>query len=145
MYIRICSVSRTGPSGFDGCLNRFIPLDADVALLGFNDVCTHSDLPLHNSTFGLALESIVRELASRARPPVILFFNFHKFTSCATAALDLLSLPIYPPQLLWLLLAACVYGARVVHARQQPMRLLDGMRGRDGRARSVLFGEGMAV
>ena len=24
----------TGPSGFQGCLNKFIPLDADVALLG---------------------------------------------------------------------------------------------------------------
>ena len=28
----------TGPAGFEGCLNRFIPLDADVALLGFADV-----------------------------------------------------------------------------------------------------------
>ena len=29
----------TGPAGFDGCLNRFVPLEADVVLLSFADVC----------------------------------------------------------------------------------------------------------
>ena len=71
----------TGPAGFEGCLNRFIPHDADIALLGFADVCNAGSLPLHNSTFGLQLEGLVRELAARADPPAIVFFNFHKFVS----------------------------------------------------------------
>jgi hypothetical protein len=72
----------TGPSGFEGCLNTFVPLDADVALLGFADICSRrTSLPLYNSTFGLALESIVRELAGRPDPPAIVFFNVHKFVA----------------------------------------------------------------
>ena len=72
----------TGPSGFDGCVNRFVPLDTDVVLLGFADVCNPAvDLPLYNSSFGLALETLVRELAGRNDPPTILFWNFHKFTA----------------------------------------------------------------
>ena len=39
----------TGPSGFDGCLNRFVPLEADVALLGFADVSE-----LHQQRSGLS-------------------------------------------------------------------------------------------
>jgi hypothetical protein len=72
----------TGPTGFEGCLNTFISLDADVALLGFADICSRrTSLPLYNSTFGLALESIVRELAGRPDPPSIVFFNVHKFVA----------------------------------------------------------------
>ena len=71
----------TGPSGFQGCLNNFVPLETDVALIGFADICTAGALPLHNSTFGLSLESIVRELASRPDPPTILFYNYYKFVS----------------------------------------------------------------
>lgn len=71
----------SGPSAFHGCLNRFIPHDADVAILGFADVCNEDALPLHNTTFGLQLEELVRELAARADPPAIVLFNYYKFVS----------------------------------------------------------------
>ena len=69
-------------SGFEGCLNQFIPLEADVALIGFADVCTPpTALPIYNGTFGFAMESIIRELAARPDPPAIVLFNYYKFVS----------------------------------------------------------------
>ena len=60
----------TGPSGFDGCLNRFVPLEADVALLGFADVSE-----LHQQRSGLSrAESHVQSTSSTAQERWIAFW-----------------------------------------------------------------------
>ena len=80
----------TGPSGFSGCLGKFVPERADVVLLGFADMCRRpTDVDDHNaltnSTFGRDLERIVRALAARSDPPTLVFWNFFKWNdfSCS--------------------------------------------------------------
>ena len=67
----------TGPDGFNGCLNSFVPDDADAVLVGFADMCrVHTDRTF-NSSFGLGLERIVRQLSARNDPPSVVLWNFH--------------------------------------------------------------------
>jgi len=82
----------TGPEGFARCTNAYVPDDADAVLLAFADICEPDGESAHatltNSSFGVALEAIVRTLLARPWPPSIVLFNTFPWmsSSCAPCA-----------------------------------------------------------
>ena len=73
----------TGPGPVATCLGTYVPVDADAVIIGFADICrsvlldseARSGRSIRASTFMKSLESILRQLVSRERPPTLVFFN----------------------------------------------------------------------
>ena len=99
----------TPPSGYTECLNRYVPLDADVVLIGFAELCIRkgtygmgyarlqrlSELERLRvlladslqgqlrSEFFASVETVIRDLRAREDPPTIVLFNVFRW-SCAS-------------------------------------------------------------
>jgi hypothetical protein len=97
----------TPPSGYTECLNRYVPLDADVVLIGFAELCFRKGAWNYQkiqrltelerlrvlladslegqlrSEFFASVETVIRDLRAREDPPAIVLFNIFRW-SCAS-------------------------------------------------------------
>jgi len=68
---------------FADCQNTYIPVESDLVMLSFNDMCTgffHDSLgDLFSTDDSIAVESIVRGVLQQPDPPAVLIFNTHRF------------------------------------------------------------------
>ena len=70
----------SGPEGPSTCLNQFVPDDVDAVVIGYGDRCDQRAM-VRNSTFGLELESLIRQLLLRPDSPSLVLWNFWKYKS----------------------------------------------------------------
>lgn len=71
----------TGPDYFSSCVNSAVPLDTDLVVIGFAEMCdVRSVLAQPESAFSRTVERIVRTLMTYPRPPSVLLWNWHKWT-----------------------------------------------------------------